>query len=119
MSEPRKWLLGLKGLKERIIGKDLETSTASSLGKADRPWKYKIWNPESMAKAIAAVQKTECTIREASEIYKVPKSTLHDRISGKVIRGTCSGPERYLTDTETVKFLHKCSSIGFARSKNR
>ena len=109
-------------LKERIIGKDLETSTASSLGEADRPWKYKIWNAESMAKAIAAVQKTECTIREASEIYKVPKSTLHDWISGKVIHGTCSDPERYLTDTEEiglVKFLHKCCSIGFARSKNR
>ena len=75
-----------------------------------------------MAKAIAAVQKNECTIREASEIYKVPKSTLHDRISGKVIHGTCSGPERYLTDSEEiglVKFLHKCCSIGFARSKKQ
>ena len=57
-------------LMEQIIGKDLQTFTASSLGEADRPWRYKIWNAESMAKAIAAVQKTECTIREASEILK-------------------------------------------------
>ena len=73
-------------------------------------------------RAIEAVQKNECTIREASEIYRVPKSTLHDRISGKVIHGTCNGPERYLTDTEEsslVKFLHKCCSIGFARSKKQ
>ena len=72
--------------------------------------------------AIEAVQKNERMIREASEIYRVPKSTLHDRISGKVIDGTCSGPERYLTDTEEsslVKFLHKCYSIGFARSKKQ
>ena len=54
--------------------------------------------------------------------FSVSKSTLHDRISGKVIHGTCSGPERYLTDTEEnslVKFLHKCCSIGFARSKKQ
>ena len=61
-------------------------------------------------------------LRMHSEIYRVPKSTLHDRISGKVIHWTCSGPERYLTDTEEsslVKFLHKCCSIGFARSKKQ
>ena len=95
-------------LKERIIGKDSQTSNAFSHVEADRPSKYKIWNAENMAKAIAAVQKNECTIREASEIYKVPKSTLYDRISGKVIHGTCSGPERYLSDSEEiglVKFL--------------
>ena len=82
----------------------------------------RFWNAESMAKAIAAVQKTECMIREASEIYKVPKLTLHDRISRKVIHGTCSGPERYLTDTEEIgliKFLHKCFSIGFARPEKQ
>ena len=75
-----------------------------------------------MMRAIEAVQKNECTIREASEIYRVPKSTLHAGISGKVIHGTCSGPERYLTDIEEsslVKFLHKCFSIGFARSKKQ
>ena len=69
-------------LKEQIIGKDSQTSNAFSYVEADRPLKYKIWNAESMAKAIAAVQKNECTIREASKIYKVPKSTLYDRISG-------------------------------------
>ena len=69
-----------------------------------------------MVTAIAAVQSNKCSVREASEIYGVPKSTLHDRISGKVIHGSRSGPERYLNDTEEnslVKFLYKCSSIGF------
>ena len=86
----------------------------------DRPLRYKSWNAENMMRAIKAVQKNQCTIRETSEIYKVPKSTLHNRISGKVIHGTCSGPECYLTDTEEnslIKFLRKCCSIGFARSK--
>ena len=109
-------------LKERIIGKDLHTEKPSGHVEADRPLKYKSWKSEHMVTAIAAVQSKKCTVREASEIYGVPKSTLHDRISGKVIHGSCSGPERYLTDTEEnslVKFLYKCSSIGFARSKKQ
>ena len=111
-------------LKERIIGKDLhvQAEKPSRHVEADRPFKYKSWNTENMAIAITAVQSNKCTIREASEIYQVPKSTLHDRISGKVIHGSCSGPERYLTDAEEnslVKFLYKCSSIGFARSKKQ
>ena len=109
-------------LKERIIGKDTQTEKPFSHVEADRPLRYKSWNAENMMRAIEAVQKNECTIREASEIYRVPKSTLHDRISGKVIHGSCSGPEHYLTDTEEsslVKFLHKCCSIGFARSKKQ
>ena len=71
---------------------------------------------------IAAVQSNRCTVREASGIFRVPKSVLHDRISVKVIHGSHSGPECYLTDTEEnslVKFLYKCSSIGFVRSKKQ
>ena len=39
-----------------------------------------------------------------------------------MIHGSHSGPEHYLTDIEEnslVKFLYKCSSIGFARSKKQ
>ena len=84
--------------------------------------KYKSWKAENTVTTIAAVQSNKCTVREASEINQVPKSTHHDRISDKVIHGSHSGPECYLTDTEensVVKFLYKCSSIGFARSKNQ
>ena len=109
-------------LKERIIGQDLQSKNSTSHLEVDRPFRYKRWNNETMEIAIAAVLKEECTIRQAAEIYQVPKSTLHDRISGKVIHGSSSGPERYLTDYEEnslVKFLCKCSSIGFARSKKQ
>ena len=110
-------------LKERIIGKDVQAKVPSCqhLG-TDHQSKYKKWNSETMAIAIEAVQKGECTIRQAAEVYQVPKSTLSDRMSGKVIHGTISGPQRYLSDTEEnslVKFLCKCASIGFARSKKQ
>ena len=107
-------------LKERIIGQDTEKPFTCL--QADRPLRYKRWNSENMAIAIAAVQRGECTVRETAEMYQVPKSSLHDRISGKVIPGSCSGPERYLNDTKEnslVTFLHKCASIGFARSKQQ
>ena len=52
-----------------------------------------------MVQVIEAVQKNESTIRDASEIYEVANS-LHDRISGKVAHGVCSGPECYLSNTE-------------------
>ena len=109
-------------LKERIIGKDLQVEEHFRHIEADRPLNYKSWKAENMVTAIAAVQSNKCTVREASEIYQVPKSTLYNRISGKVIHGSHSGPERYLTDTEEnslVKFLYKCSSIGFARSNKQ
>ena len=51
--------------------------------------------------------------------YCVPHSTLHDRIYGKVIHGTKSGPQKYLTSLEEeqlVLHLRKCSSIGYGKS---
>ena len=45
------------------------------------------WTPETMALAIEAVNEKRLTIRKASEIFKIPKSTLCDRISGKCQKG--------------------------------
>ena len=58
-------------------------------------------------------------MRRAAEEYDVPKSTLHDRLVGKVMVGGRSGLPRYLTDEEEVEleeFLAGCASVGFARS---
>ena len=57
-------------LKERIIGKDTQTKKPSSHFEADCPLRYKSCNAENMMRAIEAVQKNECTNREASEIYQ-------------------------------------------------
>ena len=72
-----------------------------------------------MEKAINAVHTGTLSVRRAAEVYGIPKSTLHDRILGKVVSG---GPEPYLTvteETELVQFLTKCASMGFARSKKQ
>ena len=59
-------------------------------------------------------------VRQAAEEFQVPKSTLHGRLTGKVKFGCIGGPQRYLTEEEEielVRFLFKCSSIGYAKSR--
>ena len=73
-----------------------------------------------MEKAAAAVE-VGMLLHNASEIYQVQKSTLHDRVTGTVIFGAKSGPSPYLTSEEEEELLHfllKCSDIGYCHSKN-
>ena len=68
------------------------------------------------------VERGELSIRRAAEAYDVPKSTLHDRLSGRVRVGAKSGPSRYLTDYEEgelVNFLIGCSKIGYSCSRKQ
>ena len=60
------------------------------------------------------------SLGEAVEVYGVPKSTLHDCVSGRVLFSAQSGPPRLVLDTkeeELVSFLKHCASIGYPRSK--
>ena len=81
---------------------------------------YKDWTYERMERAMQAVTVGGLSIRRASIEYNVPKSTLGDRISGRVIHGATSGKPRYLSDEEEellVEFLLKCASIGYPCSR--
>ena len=117
----------LRPLKERLLirgqtrGQDTLASAAALATSGRLPY-YKVWSNESMEKAIESVKQQEFSVRQAAEVYSIPKSTLHDRISGKVVHGACSGPEPYLNATEEnelVQFLIKCASMGFARNKKQ
>ena len=53
-------------------------------------------------------------------MYSVPKSTLQDRITGRVPFGSRCGPERYLSEEEEeelVGFIEGCSDIGYQGQK--
>ena len=81
---------------------------------------YKEWIYDQMDKAIQAVIDNGISIRQAAEEFNVPKSTLGDRISGRTLHGAKSGRSKYLSDEEEdilVKFLLKCASIGYPRSR--
>ena len=83
-------------------------------------WKYKQWDSEAMELAVSSVLEKGYSVRRAAEEYNVPKSTLGDRITGKVLPGAHSGPPRLLTDQEEehlATFLLQCASVGYPRSR--
>ncbi len=74
----------------------------------------------NMSKACKAFGSGECSLRKASEMYGIPRSTLHDHVSGKVKENGVSGPERYLSiyeEEELVNFLIGCSHVGYPRTR--
>ena len=89
----------------------------SSVSACDVP--LRTWKHEQMEKAFAAVEKGT-SIRKAAELYGVPRSTLHDRVSGRVELGCKPGKKPYLTieeEEEVVSFLLKCAKIGYAHTR--
>ena len=76
---------------------------------------YKHWTEEQMGLAVNSVLKGS-SIRLAAEEYDVPRSTLGDRISGRVNPDAKSGPSKYLSneeEDELVQFLLDCASLGY------
>ena len=69
---------------------------------------YRNWRDTSMINAVEAVTKNEVSIRQAAELYRVPKSTLSDKVSSKVALSAKSGPPAYLfveEEEELTSFL--------------
>ena len=87
-----------------------------------RPIKYNTWDKLKMAQALDAVTRKGMSIREASLHFGVPKSTLGDRVSGRVVTGATSGPKTYLDcseEEELVLFLLRCAEIGYPKSRKQ
>ena len=82
--------------------------------------KYKQWNNEAMLGAMKAVSEGTGVNRAALE-FGVPKSTLKDRVAGKVQHGSKSGKTPYLThdeEKELVDFLISSSKIGYPKRRD-
>lgn len=63
------------------------------------PKKRKQWSEESMLGALDAVKNGTPVLYAARE-HGVPRQTLNDRISGRVVHGTKPGPKPYLSQPE-------------------
>jgi hypothetical protein len=81
---------------------------------------YGIWEKDSMESAIAAVQKG-VSLRRAAEMYSIPRSTLHDHVSGKVKEFGKQGPKPYLTieEEELASFLVRCAKIRYLHTRQQ
>ncbi len=72
-----------------------------------------------MEEALRAVSNNDLSLRQAANQFNVPKSTLHDRISGRVKPGAVPGAPRYLNEEEeeeVVWWLEGCAEIGYAKT---
>ena len=82
-----------------------------------RSEKRKIWSEESMLGAMKAVAQG-LPMYKASRDYGVPKSTLHDRVSGKVVHGVNPGPKPCLSrgeEKELDSYLKHCAKVGYGK----
>ena len=75
-------------------------TTNTHTQKNNRPANYKCWNKKHMTHAVTAVSEKQMSIRTAALHFNVPKSTLGDRMSGRVLMGAVSGPTKYLSNQE-------------------
>jgi len=103
-------------LHERIIRTRYPGVPPESLD-TKRPLQYKLWTNENLKQACDAVIQGK-SMRRAEVEFGIPKSTIHDHVSGHITGGS----NWYLTDkeeTDLVNFLLKCSRIGYARSRKQ
>ena len=72
-----------------------------------------------MAAALRSVEQGSSVTR-ASRNFGVPRSTLHDRVSGRVVHGMKPGPKPYLDDTEELElsgYLKHCAKVGYGKTR--
>ncbi len=106
--------------KKKGASKSVKGKSAKPLKSHNRPKRLRNWDNESMLRAIEAVQKGEMGVNRAALECGVPRTTLKDRLSGRVQHGTKPGPVSYLTqeeEKELVDFLVNCSSMGFGKTR--
>ena len=83
------------------------------------PKKCKKWMKEQMVKAMEVVR-AGSGINRAALDYGVPRTTLKDRLSGRVKDGVLPGPDPYLAsdeEKELATFLVDCASVGFGKTR--
>ena len=81
---------------------------------------YRGWEEVNLVNAMLAVDKG-VSLRRAAEMYKIPRSTLHDHVSGKIALGARSGPDPYLSveEEELASFLVQTAEIGYPHTKRQ
>ena len=111
-------------LRERIFASKHTLARTCSLDDItnNRPLAYKQWNEEMMSRALNAYHIEGLSVRRAADMYGVPKSTLGDRVSGRVLCGSTCGRNKYLTDEEEedlATFIENCASVGYAKTRKQ
>ena len=64
-----------------------------------------------MFAAIKSVKNESSGINQAALLHEVPKTTLKNRLSGRVVHGTKPGPRRYLNSNEETSYQNSFKSV--------
>ena len=105
--------------KKKVSGRKRPRDPKKDSSIANRPKKYKQWNDVSMLGAMKSVSEGMAITRAAME-FGVPKSTLMDRVTGRVTHGCKSGKAPYLPvdeEQELVEYIITCSKIGYPKKR--
>ncbi|CAL9683897.1 unnamed protein product [Knipowitschia caucasica] len=87
-----------------------------------RQRKFRIWNPVAMQGAIDEVRADRLSYRQAAVHFGVPKSTLRDRVSGKVASDSTYGQRPLLSEKDENALVEYClysASFGFPLTKSQ
>lgn len=88
---------------------------------SNRSSKRKQWTNEQMLEAIEAVRSGTMSTYKAAETYGVPRSSLNDRIQGRVVHGTLPGPKPYLCEDEEKElssYLISAADVGLGKTRS-
>ena len=75
---------------------------------------------EDMLAATATFRASGISFRKCADQFNVPKSTLRDRITGRVVHGTKNGPETKLSaedENKLAAYLIDTSRQGYGKGK--
>ena len=110
---------GYPSLDQRIIHSRSTTPTPTLSPTPNSRGNYRKYEQICLEKAVIAVEQGK-SLRQVSEMYGVPCSTLHNHYVGKHQMGSKSGPKPYLTieeEEELVSFLDKSDTIGYPSTR--
>ena len=77
------------------------------------------WTNVQMEAAMKAVEDGS-PINQAARDHGVPKTTLRDRLSGRVIHGSKPGPKPYLSSSEELElssFIKESAKVGYGKTR--
>ena len=101
-----------KGFKRQaLMAKNINTS---------RPVVRKQWSDKQMTDAISSVQNDHLSGNRAADLHGVPRSTLKDRLSGRVQHGVNPGPKPYLSkeeESELADHLIHVANLGYDKTR--
>ena len=86
----------------------------------NRSNKRKKWSSEQMMAAMESASIGDISINRAAELHGVPRTTLQDRMKGRVQHGKNPGPVPYLTskeEKELSKYLLSSAEVGYSKTR--